>query len=69
MKAWTLIEKKTPELLVLQDVPKPQPGFNEVLIQVKATSLNPVDYKVTQGAFNLPVPICVGIDAALMPQV
>ncbi|GAA4846792.1 zinc-binding dehydrogenase [Algivirga pacifica] len=62
MKAWVLKEKSTPELMLLEEVDKPTAGPNEVLVEMKATSLNPVDYKITQGAFDMSVPKIVGID-------
>jgi NADPH:quinone reductase len=35
-----------PESLVDLDVPKPAPAGRELLVEVKAISVNPVDYKV-----------------------
>ena len=64
MKAWILEQIKTPELLQLKEVSKPVINENEVLIETRALSLNPVDYKITQGAFNLPTPRCIGVDVS-----
>lgn len=60
MKAYILENKK----LELKEISKPEIKANQVLIKTKAISLNPVDYKVTQGAFNLSTPRIVGIDVA-----
>ncbi len=60
MKAFVLNEKK----LELHAVAKPEIKANQVLIKTKSISLNPVDYKVTQGAFNLSTPRIIGIDVA-----
>lgn len=38
----------SPEALVEAEIEKPIPGDNELLVQVKAAGLNPVDYKVRQ---------------------
>jgi NADPH:quinone reductase-like Zn-dependent oxidoreductase len=37
------------ESLVYEDVPKPVPGADEVLIKVQATGVNPVDWKIVEG--------------------
>ncbi|WP_298238509.1 zinc-binding dehydrogenase [uncultured Algibacter sp.] len=60
MKAYILRDKK----IKLEEVEIPKIGANQVLIKTKALSLNPVDYKVTQGAFNLETPRIVGHDVA-----
>lgn len=60
MKAYILESKK----LELKEIAKPEIKANQVLIKTKAISLNPVDYKVTQGTFNLSTPRIVGIDVA-----
>jgi NADPH:quinone reductase-like Zn-dependent oxidoreductase len=46
MKAMVINEFGYPDVLEAQEVPKPQPGVNDVLVKVHATSINPVDYKV-----------------------
>lgn len=60
MKAWILDNEK----IEIKDIDKPILSEDEVLIKTKAISLNPVDYKITKGAFNLPTPRVVGIDVA-----
>jgi NADPH:quinone reductase-like Zn-dependent oxidoreductase len=49
MKAIILKEAGGPENLVMQDIPVPVPGKDEVLIKVKAISVNPVDIKTRKG--------------------
>ena len=49
MQALTFHKYGAPEDLKLEDVPQPVPGPGEVLIQVKATSLNSMDFEVLQG--------------------
>ena len=38
-----------PEVLVLEEVSRPQAGAQEVLIQIHASGVNPVDWKVRAG--------------------
>ena len=43
MKAIVVHEYGGPEVLKYEDVPKPEPGENEVLVRVIAAGVNPVD--------------------------
>ena len=54
MKAIVIARHGHPEVLQLQDVPKPQPKANEVLISVKATGVNRPDIAQRKG--NYPPP-------------
>jgi len=38
--------------LQLNDIPVPQPADQQVLVQLKASSVNPVDYKIRSGFFS-----------------
>lgn len=60
MKAWILNNNK----IEIKDIEKPTLQEDEVLIKTKAISLNPVDYKITKGAFGLSTPRVIGIDVA-----
>jgi NADPH:quinone reductase-like Zn-dependent oxidoreductase len=66
MKAVVFHEHGGPEKLVYQDVPTPTPGEDEVLIQVKACSINHVDIWVRQGipAYKTVMPHISGCDVA-----
>jgi NADPH:quinone reductase len=66
MKAMVVREWGGPERFELSDVPKPAPGKNQVLVRVRAASVNPVDYKIRRsGAWaGLPMPAILGYDAA-----
>ena len=46
MKAYLLNKAGGVENLVLREIEKPEPGVNEVLVETKAISINPVDVKV-----------------------
>jgi len=49
MKAIILKEAGAPENLVITDLPVPEPKKDEVLVKVKAISVNPVDVKTRKG--------------------
>jgi NADPH:quinone reductase-like Zn-dependent oxidoreductase len=42
-----------PELLQVGDLPLPVPGPDQLLIQVKTVSINPVDYKILKGDLKI----------------
>lgn len=65
MKALILEQPGTPDSLILSQQPKPQPEQGQVLIQVKAVGLNPVDYKTAQrGVEAWSFPHILGLDVA-----
>src|SRR5207245_7372837 len=43
-----------PAVLTIKEIPKPEPGKGEVLIQIKATAINPSDVKVLSQWFTSP---------------
>jgi len=53
-----------PEVLQLEEVPRPEPERDEVLVRIKAASVNPVDYKIRSGGFAKPeqLPMVLGRD-------
>jgi NADPH:quinone reductase-like Zn-dependent oxidoreductase len=53
-----------PDQLHEEERKKPHPGTGEVLIRVRAGSINPIDYKIRKGRFGGEVPIVLGHDAA-----
>ena len=68
MKAVLLYGYGGVDQLRYEDAPDPQPGNGEVVIQVISTSINPVDYKIRQGAMKqlmpLDLPAILGRDVA-----
>lgn len=68
MKAVLLEGYGDVDQLSYQDVPTPAPGEGEVLIRVISTSINPVDYKIREGAMKnvmpLDFPAVLGRDVA-----
>lgn len=64
MKAIRIHEFGGPEVLKYEDVPEPRPGPGEIRIRVIAAGVNPMDWKVRQGAIKLPLPMIMGMDVA-----
>jgi NADPH:quinone reductase-like Zn-dependent oxidoreductase len=66
MKAVRIHSFGGPQALKLEELPRPQPAEDEILVQVKATSVNPIDYKVRSGQYAKPeqLPITPGRDVA-----
>jgi putative PIG3 family NAD(P)H quinone oxidoreductase len=54
MKAVVITRFGGPEVLEIHDVPKPQPGPEEILIHVRATALNRADLLQRQGHYAAP---------------
>jgi NADPH2:quinone reductase len=50
MTAWTIDRFGDPEVFEARERPVPAPGAGEVLVDVAATSVNPIDYKLRSGA-------------------
>lgn len=57
MKAVLLYEYGAPENLRYEETPDPKFGDDEVLVRVKATSINPIDYKLRSGAAKARMPL------------
>jgi NADPH:quinone reductase-like Zn-dependent oxidoreductase len=67
MRAVILREYGGPEVLTLEDVEKPAPASDEVLIQVHATSVNAIEWKIRGGmgeAFGIKLPFVPGSEIA-----
>src|SRR5436190_1631389 len=62
MKAVQIHEFGGPEVLRLEDAPRPEPATNEILVRVHAAGVNPVDWKIREGNFPSPLPMVMGID-------
>jgi NADPH2:quinone reductase len=65
MRAIVLREHGGPEVLREEDLPRPAPGRHQLLVEVHATSVNPVDTKVRRGGGAArAMPIVLGYDAS-----
>lgn len=66
MRAIRFNEFGEPEVMRLEEVPEPLPGPGEVVVEVRAAGVNPVDTYIRSGAYRpeLPLPCTPGIDGA-----
>jgi NADPH:quinone reductase-like Zn-dependent oxidoreductase len=66
MYAVAFHEHGGPEKLVYQEIPKPSPAEREVLVQVRACSINHLDIWIRKGvpAYKIPLPHIPGSDIA-----
>lgn len=64
MKAIVVSERGGPERLVLQEVPDPQPGQGELLVDVAAAGLNFIDTYHRGGLYPMDFPMTPGLEGA-----
>ena len=64
MKAVRIHEDGGPEVLRYEDVPEPEAGPGEVLVELRAASLNHLDVWVRKGLPSVPKPRILGADGA-----
>jgi len=68
MKAVVIHGYGGPEVLKYEDIPRPEPKDDQLLVQVIAAGVNPVDGMIRSGMFakegNRAFPIILGGDAA-----
>jgi NADPH:quinone reductase-like Zn-dependent oxidoreductase len=64
MKAVLIHETGGPEVLRYEDIDQPEPGDGEVLIRVRAASVNPADWKRRRGNSEARLPAVLGIDVS-----
>ena len=66
MKAAYIEQPGPPDAIVFGSLPKPKPGDGQVLIKIKAVSVNPVDAYIRAGKYpvDMPSPYIVGCDLA-----
>src|SRR2546427_2987541 len=64
MKALQFSAYGPPAVLTIKEIPKPEPRQGEVLIQIKATAINPSDVKNVAGHFKASLPRVPGRDYA-----
>ena len=64
VKAIRIHEDGGPEVLRYEDAPDPVPGIGQVLIELRAASLNHLDVWLRQGLPSVPKPRILGADGA-----
>lgn len=68
MKAAIINAFGKPEVFKISEIPEPVIGINDILIEAKAGSINPVDWKQRKGnhrfLFGSPFPIVLGYDVS-----
>ncbi len=69
MKAIKIHEFGGPEVMKIEEVERPIPKADEILVKMYASGINPADYVVRQGGNELlkpllKLPLCLGLDGA-----
>jgi NADPH:quinone reductase-like Zn-dependent oxidoreductase len=64
LKAVRIHEDGGPEVLRYEDVPDPEPGPDEVLVELRAAALNHLDLWLRKGLPSVPKPRILGADGA-----
>jgi len=64
VKAIRIHEDGGPEVLRYEDAPDPRPGPGEVLVRLRAASMNHLDVWVRKGLPSVPKPRILGADGA-----
>jgi NADPH:quinone reductase-like Zn-dependent oxidoreductase len=64
MHAVLMYETGSPDVLRNEEAERPEPGEGEVLIKVRAASVNPMDWKYRRGFVAKDLPAVLGIDVS-----
>jgi NADPH:quinone reductase-like Zn-dependent oxidoreductase len=62
MKAERIHTFGGPDVLQLEEVSRPQPGPDELLVRIHAAGVNPVDWKIREGHLRASLPSLMGSD-------
>jgi NADPH:quinone reductase-like Zn-dependent oxidoreductase len=62
MRAVLLSETGGPDVLRIEELPTPEPADGQVLIRVRAASINPIDWKIRRGLSPKELPAVLGND-------
>ena len=73
MKAVRLHEFGSPDVLTYENTPRPEPLDDEMLVRVRAASVNPVDCRIRRGSMTPmlpeePFPLVLGMDVSGVVQ-
>ena len=61
MHAVVIHETGNPDVLHYEEADRPEPGDGEVLIRVRAASVNPADWKARRGSREVALPAVLGL--------
>jgi len=64
MKAVQVSQTGGPEVLTLVELPVPEPGATEALVQIKTAGVNFIDVYFREGRYQAPLPFIIGQEAA-----
>ena len=64
MRAVMIRETGGPDVLTLEEVERPELGEGEVLVRVRAASVNPIDWKYRRGLVEKDLPAVLGNDVS-----
>lgn len=64
MHAVLIQETGSPDVLRFEETERPEPGEGEVLIRVRAASVNPIDWKIRRGLRPKQLPAVLGNDVS-----
>ena len=64
MKAVQVSQTGGPEVLTLVELPVPEPGATEALVQIKTAGVNFIDVYFREGRYQSPLPFIIGQEAA-----
>lgn len=64
MKAVRVYQVGGPEVLTHEDVPMPEPGAGQALVQIESIGLNYIDTYHRSGLYAAPLPVTPGMEAA-----
>ncbi|OGZ68769.1 MAG: hypothetical protein A3D44_02115 [Candidatus Staskawiczbacteria bacterium RIFCSPHIGHO2_02_FULL_42_22] len=64
MKAIQINKHGNSDVLEMVDIEKPKPGPGQVLIEVHASCVNPIDIKIMEGAIPVKFPFTLGSDVS-----
>jgi NADPH:quinone reductase-like Zn-dependent oxidoreductase len=64
MKAERVHSFGGPDVLQSEDIPRPEPKDDELLVHVRAAGVNPADWKLREGQLPTALPFTMGIDFA-----
>ena len=64
MKAIRVHAHGGPDAMLIEDLPVPEPGPGQVLIEVKAAGVNLFDTQLRSGLYKRPLPLTLGLEGA-----